>query len=84
MAPGAAAAKLFPGKDVLFRAVTNGGIALVDIRAHILALQAKVMSRLLGPQLLAWKAYFDHWLYRSTAWLAAQEPGTVSARHQHI
>ena len=81
--PGAAAA-LFPGKDVCFRAAAHGGIALVDIRAQILALQAKVVGRLLEPEQLAWKAYFDHWLYRSTAWLAAQEPGTVSARRQHI
>nr|BAA25763.1 reverse transcriptase [Chlorella vulgaris] len=73
--PGAAAA-LFPSKDVCFRAAAHGGIALVDIKAQILALQAKVVGRLLEPEQLAWKANFDHWLYRSTAWLAAQEPGT--------
>ena len=81
--PGAAAA-LHPGKEVCFRAAADGGIALVDIRAQILALQAKVVGRLLEPEQLAWKAYFDHWLYRSTAWLAAQAPDTVPARRQHI
>ena len=43
----------------------------------------KLPAQVVGRQ-LAWKAYFDHWLYRSTAWLAAQEPGTVSAWRQHI
>jgi hypothetical protein len=81
--PGAAAA-LFPGKKVCFRSAADGGIALVDIRAQILTLQAKVVGRLLEPEQLTWKAYFDHWLYRSTAWLAAQAPGTVSGRRQHI
>lgn len=83
VSPGAAAA-LFPSKGVCFRAATDGGIALVDMRAQILALQAKVVGRLLEPEQLAWKAYFDHWLYRSTAWLAAQAPGAVPARRQHI
>lgn len=79
-----AAAALYPGKEVCFRVAADGGIALVDIRSQILALQAKVMGRLLEPEQLAWKAYFDHWLYRSTAWLGAQAPGTLSGRLQHI
>ena len=81
--PGAAAL-LFPGKEVCFRAAADGGIALVDIRVQILALQGKVVGRLLEPEQLAKKTYFDHCLYRSTAWLTAQEPGTVLARRQHI
>jgi hypothetical protein len=81
--PGAIAA-LFPGKEVCFRAAADDGIALMDIRAQVLALQAKVVGMLLEPEQLAWRLYFDHWLYKSTAWLTAQEPGTVSARRQHI
>ena len=49
------AAALFPGKEACFRTVTDGGIALVDLRAQILALQAKVLGRLLQPEQLAWK-----------------------------
>ena len=30
------------------------------------------------------KAFFDFLLYRSTAWLAAETPGAISARHQHF
>ena len=75
---------LYPGEDTCFRAAKDGGIALVDIRSQILALQAKVLGRLLEPEQLAWKAFFDFWLYRSAAWLAAQAPATLSARRQHI
>ena len=77
-------ARLYPGKDTCFHAVKDGGIALVDLRAKILALQAKVVSRLLEPEQLAWKAFFDFWLFRSTAWQAAQAPTRLTAQHQHI
>ena len=77
-------ARLYPGKDTCFHAVKDGGIALVDLRAQILALQAKVVSRLLEPEQLAWKAFFDLWFYRSTAWQAAQAPARLAAHHQHI
>ncbi|BDA47893.1 probable LINE-1 retrotransposable element ORF2 protein at N-terminal half [Coccomyxa sp. Obi] len=77
-------ARLYPGKDTCFHAVKDGGIALVDLRAQILALQAKVVSRLLEPEQLAWKAFFDFWLYRSTAWQAAQASARLAAHHQHI
>ncbi|BDA45595.1 probable LINE-1 retrotransposable element ORF2 protein at N-terminal half [Coccomyxa sp. Obi] len=80
---GGTSARLYPGKDTCFHAVKDGGIALVDLRAQILALQAKVVSRLLEPEQLAWKAFFDFWLYRSTAWQTAQEP-RPAAHHQHI
>ena len=78
------AAALFPGKATCSRAGQNGGIALVDLSAQILALQAKVLGRLLEPEQLAWKAFFDFWLHRSAAWLAVQAPASLSARHQHI
>ncbi len=48
------AAALFPGKATCFRAGKDGGIALVDLSAQILALQAKVLGRLLEPEQLAW------------------------------
>ncbi|BDA47098.1 Transposon TX1 uncharacterized 149 kDa protein [Coccomyxa sp. Obi] len=80
---GGTSARLYPGKDTCFHAVKDGGIALVDLRAQILALQAKVVSRLLEPEQLAWKSFFDFWLYRSTAWQTAQEP-RPAAHHQHI
>ncbi|BDA40482.1 hypothetical protein COCOBI_01-1350 [Coccomyxa sp. Obi] len=80
---GGTSARLYPGKDTCFHAVKDEGIALVDLRAQILALQAKVVSRLLEPEQLAWKAFFDFWLYRSTAWQTAQEP-RPAAHHQHI
>ena len=78
------AAALFPGKATCFRAGKDGGIALVDLSAQILALQAKMLGRLLEPEQLDWKAFFDFWLHRSAACLAAQEPASLSARHQHI
>jgi hypothetical protein len=49
LTPGAAAA-LFLGKEVCYRAAADGGIALVDIRAQILALQAKVVGRPTGAR----------------------------------
>ncbi len=68
-------ARLFPGKEACFRAAKDGGIALVDgHRAG--ALQAKVIGVLLEPEQLAWKAFFNFWLYRSLG-----QPGY---RHQHI
>ncbi|CAL8465738.1 g5274 [Coccomyxa elongata] len=81
---GGTQAPLFPGKEACFRAPKDGGIALVDIWSQISALQAKVIGRLLEPELLAWKAFFDFWLYRSPAWITAQGQATLDARHQHI
>ncbi|BDA51421.1 hypothetical protein COCOBI_18-2990 [Coccomyxa sp. Obi] len=40
-------------------------------------------ERLLEPEQLAWKSFFDFWLYRRTAWQTAQEP-SPAAHHQHI
>ncbi|CAL8470818.1 g10360 [Coccomyxa elongata] len=77
-------APLFPGKAACFRAPKVGGIALVDIRSQISALQAKVIGRLLEPEQLAWKAFFDFWLYRSPAWISARGQAALDARHQHI
>ncbi|CAL8469287.1 g8834 [Coccomyxa elongata] len=64
-------APLFLGKEASFRAAKDGSIAPVDIRSQISALQAKVIGRLLKPEQLAWKAFFDFWLYRSPAWVSA-------------
>ena len=51
-----------PAGDSSSRAVDQGGIALVDIRAQLTALQAKVIGRLLEPERINWKAFFDSWL----------------------
>ena len=40
-----------------------GGVGLVDVHTQIQALQAKVVSRLLEPERLAWKVFQGHWLY---------------------
>ena len=58
----AGAAHLYPSRDVSSRAVDQGGIALVDIRAQLTALQAKIIGRLLEPEHIAWKAFLDSWL----------------------
>ena len=58
----AGAAHLYPSRDVSSRAEEQGGIALMDIRAQLTALQAKIIGRLLEPEHQAWKAFFDSWL----------------------
>ena len=37
-------------------------LPLMDIRAQLTALQAKIIGRLLEPEHQAWKAFFDSWL----------------------
>ncbi|CAL8463345.1 g2879 [Coccomyxa elongata] len=43
---GGTQAPPFPGKEACFRAAKDGGIALLDIRSHISALQAKIPALL--------------------------------------
>lgn len=78
----AGAASMFPNRDVCIRDTSQGGISLVDIRGQLAALQAKVIARLLEPEYLPWKGFFDYWLYRSPAWLDSQ-PAPPAAPQQH-
>ncbi|CAL5219684.1 g1571 [Coccomyxa viridis] len=77
----AGAAHLYPSRDVSSRAVDQGGIALVDIRAQLTALQAKVIGRLLEPEHIAWKAFFDSWLSMP---LTAGQILSTPPQQQHI
>ncbi|CAL5226895.1 g9768 [Coccomyxa viridis] len=63
------------------RAVDQGGIALVDIRAQLTAFQAKIIGRLLEPEHIAWNAFFDSWLSMP---LTAGQILSTSPQQQHI
>ncbi|DBA97741.1 TPA: hypothetical protein ACH3X3_012621 [Trebouxia sp. C0006] len=52
--PGAA---LFPGELTCSLPLSKGGVGLVHVPTQIQALQAKVISRLLEPERLAWKVF---------------------------
>ena len=52
--PGAA---LFPGELTSSLPLSKGGVGLVHVPTQIQALQAKVISRLLEPERLAWKGF---------------------------
>ncbi len=52
--PGAA---LFPGELTSSLPLSRGGVGLVHVPTQIQALQAKVISRLLEPERLAWKVF---------------------------
>ena len=53
-APGAA---LFPGELTSSLPLSGGGVGLVHVPTQVQALQAKVISRLLEPERLAWKVF---------------------------
>jgi len=53
-APGAA---LFPGELTSSLPLSKGGVGLVHVPTQVQALQAKVISRLLEPERLAWKVF---------------------------
>ena len=56
-APGAA---LFPGELTSSLPLPKGGVGLVHVPTQVQALQAKVISRLLEPERLAWKVFQLH------------------------
>ena len=58
----AGAARLCPSRDVSSRALDEGGIAIVDIRAQLIALHSKIIGCLLKPQRTPWRTFFDIWL----------------------
>ena len=51
-APGAA---LFPGELTSSLTLSKGSVRLVHVPTQVQALQAKVISRMLKPERLAWK-----------------------------
>ena len=50
-------AALFPGELASSLPLTHGGVGLVHVPTQVQALQAKVISRLLEPERLAWKVF---------------------------
>ncbi len=62
-APGAA---LFPGELTSSLPLSKGGLGFVHVPTQIQALQAKVISRLLEPERLAWKVFQLHHLSRAS------------------
>ena len=64
-------AALHPGRFTSSLDWSQGGVRLVDVDAMITALQAKLVARLLAPDVLPWKQFFMQWLVRSeTCFLA--------------
>ena len=59
----------------------QGGVGLVEVPTQIQALQAKVLSRLLEPERLAWKVFQLHHLCNApqAQQLAARQSGYVTA-----
>ena len=53
----------------------------MDIPAHLTALQAKIIGRLLEPERMPWKAYFSSWLAMP---LTADQKITAPAQSQHL
>ena len=77
----AGAALLYPSRDASSRALQQGGIALVDIRAQLTALQAKIIGRFLEPERIAWKAFFGSWLSMP---LTAEQRLSTPSQQQHL
>ena len=80
----AGAGQLYPARDTCALPVTQGGIGLVAIQQQLAALQAKVIGRLMEPEQLPWKGFFDHHLYRSKEWLQAAGAAASAPTQQHI
>ena len=59
-------AALFPGELASSLPLTHGGVGLVHVPTQIQALQAKVISRLLEPERLAWKVFQLYHLSRAS------------------
>ena len=77
-------AYLFPRREVCSLDIAQGGINLLAIPEQITALRAKVIGRLMEPEQLPWKAYFDHHMYRTRAWLATAGPAATAANLPHV
>ena len=59
-AEAAAQLKASPSAAVASLPKAMGGLAQVDVRAHAVAMQAKVAARLLWPHRQPWKVYMQH------------------------
>ena len=59
-------AALFPGELTSSLSLAEGGVGLVHVPSQIQALQAKVISRLLEPERLAWKVFQLHHLSQAS------------------
>jgi hypothetical protein len=84
-----------PAQQVASLQAQQGGIAYVDVQAHITAMQAKVMAALLHPHRHAWKLFMRATLERrssgvgvrmllqhqSSARAAAAQRGRLNPRH---
>ena len=57
---------LFPGELASSLPLTHGGVGLVHVPTQVQALQAKVISRLLEPERLAWKVFQLYHLSRAS------------------
>ena len=77
-------AYLFPRREVCSLDIAQGGINLLAIPEQITALRAKVIGRLMEPEQLPWKAYFDHHMYRTRVWLATAGPAATAANLPHV
>ena len=65
---------LIPSRQVSCRPAAAGGMGLVDVRAMVqavVALQAKLVARLLEPEAPPWMTLFRQWLHRPQAFLNA-------------
>ena len=80
----AGAGQLYPARDTCALPITQGGIGLVAIQQQLAALQAKVIGRLMEPEQLPWKGFFDHHLYRSKEWLQTAGAAALVPTQQHI
>ena len=76
--------QLYPARETCALPITQGGIGLLAIQQQLTALQAKVIGRLMEPEQLPWKGFFDHHLYRSREWLQAAEPAALAPVLQHL
>ena len=76
--------QLYPARETCALPITQGGIGLLAIQQQLTALQAKVIGRLMEPEQLPWKGFFDHHLYRSREWLQAAEPAALAPAQQHL
>ena len=79
-----------PAPQVASLQAKQGGIAVVDVQAHVTAMQAKVAAALLHPHKRAWKPFMQHSMEKAAPGvglrLLVQQltgPAAASAR-QHV
>ena len=82
-------ASLYPGQITSSLLPAKGGVGLVNMPTQVQALQAKVVSRLLEPEQLAWKVFQNHHLglapqLQCLAYGASILFSTVSTQSLHL